>query len=160
MTELRKRVNLKPAALFAAALLLSGSQSRGCTPFQTMRYVILPQAIRHILPPLGNRFVYMLKVSSLVSVIGLGELTRKASELTVIEYRPLEICTILIIEYLVGISKNCHYDIALRPRTFEKTLWCMASNAGAFIKWWFFDVPWCLFSPSPIWYVGWKKNLR
>ncbi|MEP0564086.1 MAG: amino acid ABC transporter permease, partial [Paracoccaceae bacterium] len=62
----------------------------------TMRYVILPQAIRRILPALGNQLVYMLKMSSLVSVIGMQELTRKANELVVSEYRPLEIYTILV----------------------------------------------------------------
>tara|TARA_B100000989_G_scaffold278754_1_gene240801 strand:+ start:1574 stop:2350 length:777 start_codon:yes stop_codon:yes gene_type:complete len=69
----------------------------------TMRYVILPQAIKRILPALGNQLVYMLKMSSLVSVIGMQELTRRANELVVIEYRPLEIYTILVIEYLVVI---------------------------------------------------------
>jgi len=67
----------------------------------TMRYVILPQAIRRILPALGNQLVYMLKMSSLVSVIGMQELTRRANELVVTEYRPLEIYTILVLEYLV-----------------------------------------------------------
>ena len=67
----------------------------------TMRYVILPQAIKRILPALGNQLVYMLKMSSLVSVIGMQELTRRANELVVTEYRPLEIYTILVIEYLV-----------------------------------------------------------
>jgi polar amino acid transport system permease protein len=67
----------------------------------TMRYVILPQALRRILPALGNQLVYMLKMSSLVSVIGMQELTRKANELVVVEYRPLEIYTILVLEYLV-----------------------------------------------------------
>ena len=67
----------------------------------TMRYVILPQAIRRILPALGNQLVYMMKMSSLVSVIGLQELTRKANELVVSEYRPLEIYTVLVLEYLV-----------------------------------------------------------
>ena len=67
----------------------------------TMRFVILPQAIRRILPALGNQLVYMLKMSSLVSVIGMQELTRKANELVVTEYRPLEIYTILVVEYLV-----------------------------------------------------------
>jgi len=67
----------------------------------TMRYVILPQAIRRILPALGNQLVYMLKMSSLVSVIGMQELTRKANELVVSEYRPLEIYTVLVLEYLV-----------------------------------------------------------
>jgi len=67
----------------------------------TMRYVILPQAIKRILPALGNQLVYMLKMSSLVSVIGMQELTRRANELVVTEYRPLEIYTILVLEYLV-----------------------------------------------------------
>lgn len=67
----------------------------------TMRHVILPQAIRRILPALGNQLVYMLKMSSLVSVIGMQELTRKANELVVVEYRPLEIYTVLVLEYLV-----------------------------------------------------------
>ena len=80
----------------------------GCTYVQKMRYVILPQAIRYILPPLGNQFAYMLKISSLVSVIGLGELTRKANELTVIEYRPLEIYSILILEYLIVVLAVSH----------------------------------------------------
>ena len=66
-----------------------------------MRFVILPQAIKRILPALGNQLVYMLKMSSLVSVIGMEELTRRANELVVTEYRPLEIYTILVIEYLV-----------------------------------------------------------
>lgn len=73
----------------------------GLNYFQSMRYVVLPQAIRRILPALGNQFAYMVKMSALVSVIGLQELTRKANELVVTEYRALEIYTILIIEYLV-----------------------------------------------------------
>ena len=67
----------------------------------TMRYVILPQAIRRILPALGNQFIYVVKMSALVSVIGAPELTRKANELIVTEYRALEIYTILALEYLV-----------------------------------------------------------
>ena len=66
-----------------------------------MRFVILPQAIKRILPALGNQLVYMLKMSSLVSVIGMQELTRRANELVVTEYRPLEIYTVLVLEYLV-----------------------------------------------------------
>ena len=67
----------------------------------TMRYVILPQAIRRILPALGNQLVYMLKMSSLVSVISMQELTRKANELFFSETPPTEIYTILVLEYLV-----------------------------------------------------------
>jgi len=73
----------------------------GLTYSQTMRYVILPQAIRRILPPLANQFIYIVKMSAFASVIGMQELTRRANELVVTEYRPLEIYTLLILEYLV-----------------------------------------------------------
>ena len=97
---------------FQAEIFRAGIQSIGRGQYEaaqsislnykdTMRYIILPQAIRRILPALGNQLVYMLKMSSLVSVIGLQELTRKANELVVSEYRPLEIYTILVLEYLV-----------------------------------------------------------
>jgi polar amino acid transport system permease protein len=66
-----------------------------------MRLVVLPQAIKAILPALGNQLVYVLKMSSLISVIGLAELTRKANELNVNEYRPLEIYSLLVLEYLM-----------------------------------------------------------
>jgi ABC-type amino acid transport system permease subunit len=73
----------------------------GLGPWQRMRFVILPQAIRRVLPPMANQFVYVVKMSSLASVIGYQEMTRKANELVVTVFRPLEICTILILEYLV-----------------------------------------------------------
>ena len=76
------------------------AQSISLSYTDTMRFVILPQAIKRILPALGNQLVYMLKMSSLVSVIGMQELTRRANELVVNEYRPLEIYTVLILEYL------------------------------------------------------------
>lgn len=80
---------------------LEASDSLGLGYVDRMRYVVLPQAIRRVLPPLGNQLVYMLKMSSLVSVIGMEELTRRANELVTSQYRPLEIYTVLIIEYLV-----------------------------------------------------------
>ena len=79
---------------------IEAADSLGLTYGDKMRYIILPQAIRRVLPPLGNQFVYMLKMSSLVSVIGLTELTRRANELVVSQYRPLEIYTFLVLEYL------------------------------------------------------------
>ena len=77
------------------------AQTVGLSYIQTMRYVILPQAIRRILPPLANQFIYIVKMSAFASVIGMQELTRRANELVVTEYRPLEIYTLLILEYLV-----------------------------------------------------------
>ena len=81
--------------------ILSPNNVEGLNFFRKLRLVILPQAIKNILPALGNQFVYVLKMSSLVSIIGIGDLTRKANELVVSTYRPLEIYTFLILEYLI-----------------------------------------------------------
>ena len=95
------------AEIFRAGLQSIGSgqkdaaKSIGLSKAQEMRLIILPQAIRIILPAIGNQFVYVLKMSSLVSIIGLADLTRKANELVVTVYRPLEIYTFLVLEYFV-----------------------------------------------------------
>ena len=75
--------------------------SLGFSFFKKLRLIILPQAIKNILPAIGNQFVYVLKMSSLVSIIGIGDLTRKANELVVTTYRPLEIYTFLIIAIFI-----------------------------------------------------------
>ena len=75
--------------------------SLGLNYWQKMRLVILPQAVKRVLPAIGNQFVYMIKMSSLVSVIGMTELTRRANELVVSQYRPLEIYTFLVLEYFL-----------------------------------------------------------
>jgi len=77
------------------------AKSIGLNKFQEIRLIVLPQAIRIILPAIGNQFIYVLKMSSLVSIIGLADLTRKANELVVSVYRPLEIYTFLVFEYLI-----------------------------------------------------------
>ena len=77
------------------------AKSIGLNKYQEMSHVILPQALRIILPAIGNQFVYVLKMSSLVSILGLADLTRKANELVVSVYRPLEIYTFLVFEYLI-----------------------------------------------------------
>ena len=91
--------------------------SLGFSFFKKLRLIILPQAIKNILPAIGNQFVYVLKMSSLVSIIGIGDLTRKANELVVTTYRPLEIYTFLIFEYLILILVVSYF-----VRKFEKRL--------------------------------------
>ncbi len=56
------------------------AQSLGMTRGQTMRYIILPQSVRLVVPPAANEFIACLKDSSLVSIIGLRELTRAGRE--------------------------------------------------------------------------------
>ena len=56
------------------------AMSLGMTRFQTLRHVIIPQSIRIVIPPVANQFIASLKDSSLVSIIGLRELTRAGRE--------------------------------------------------------------------------------
>ncbi len=67
-----------------------GARSLGLSRFQSFRYVVVPQAIRNVVPPLGNNLIALLKESALVSVIGVAELVH-ASQLAISEtFRPFE----------------------------------------------------------------------
>ena len=90
-----------------------------------MRYIILPQALRRILPPLANQFIYIVKMSAFASVIGMQELTRRANEIVVTEYRPLEIYTLLILEYLILVLV-----ISFAVRWLERKLGSDESNSN------------------------------
>ncbi len=67
-----------------------GARSLGLSRFQSLRYIVVPQAIRNVVPPLGNNLIALLKESALVSVIGVAELVH-ASQLAISEtFRPFE----------------------------------------------------------------------
>lgn len=80
---------------------MEAGRSLGLTWWQTMRYIILPQAFKNILPPLGNEFIAMLKDSSLVSVIGFEELTRRGQLIIAQTYGSFEIWMTVAILYLI-----------------------------------------------------------
>jgi glutamine transport system permease protein len=69
--------------------------------FQMMKHIILPQAFKRIIPPLGNEFIAMFKDSSLVAVISLEELLRKGQLIITRTFRPFEIYLIVAILYLL-----------------------------------------------------------
>ncbi len=75
--------------------------SLGMNWSMTMRYIILPQAFKRIIPPLGNEFIAMLKDSSLVSVIGFEELTRSGQLIIAETYGSLEIWSAVAVLYLI-----------------------------------------------------------
>ena len=76
-------------------------RSLGMSWTQTMVTIIIPQAFRRIIPQLGNEFIAMLKDSSLVSVIGFEELTRKGQLIIASTYGSLEIWSTVAVIYLV-----------------------------------------------------------
>lgn len=80
---------------------MEAARSLGMSYWQAMRHVILPQAIRHVLPPLGNNFVAMLKDSSLVSVLGVRDITKLGEVYSTSTFRFFETYNIVAFLYLV-----------------------------------------------------------
>ena len=80
---------------------MEAGRSLGLTWGQTMRYIVMPQAFKAIIPPLGNEFIAMMKYTSLVSVIGFEELTRRGQLIIARTYGSFEIWTAVAIIYLI-----------------------------------------------------------
>jgi len=80
---------------------MEAARSQGMSYWQAMRYIILPQAIRNVLPALGNDFVSMLKDSSLVSVLAVRDITQVARLYAGQTFRFEEAYTTLAVMYLV-----------------------------------------------------------
>jgi polar amino acid transport system permease protein len=80
---------------------VEAARSLGMSYAQTMRYVVLPQAVRVILPPMGNEFVSLLKDSSLVSVVAVADMTRRGQEFMSVNFIPLETWAMIALLYLM-----------------------------------------------------------
>ena len=76
-------------------------RSIGLTRSQTMLHVIWPQAFRRMIPALGNQFIISLKDTSLLVVIGVGELTRQGQEIIATNFRSFEIWLTVAVMYLM-----------------------------------------------------------
>src|SRR5579863_1286042 len=79
---------------------IEAARAVGMTQAMTMRVVVLPQALRIIVPPLGNTFNGLLKTSSLASVISMEELLRRTEELVQIQFKVIEIFIVAALYYL------------------------------------------------------------
>ncbi len=75
--------------------------SLGMSRWQIMRYIVLPQAIRNILPPLGNDFIAMLKESSLVSIVGVEDITRQGATYASANFTFFKSYNVVALTYLV-----------------------------------------------------------
>lgn len=99
---------------------MEAARSLGMSYFQAMRNVILPQAVRVILPPVGNEFISLLKDSSLVSVVAVADLTRRGREFMSTTFLPIPTWTMVALVYLVMtifsarmvsyIERRTHFD--------------------------------------------------
>lgn len=80
---------------------MEAARSLGMTYFQAMRYVILPQAIRVILPPVGNEFITLLKDTALVSAVAVPDMTRRGREFQASTFIIIETWVMVALVYLV-----------------------------------------------------------
>lgn len=101
---------------------VEAATSLGMTYWQTMRRIVLPQAIRKMLPPFINTFVSTLKDSAMASYIGVAEMFYRGNVVNIATFRPLEILTAVAVIYLVlcfGLSKLMDY-VEIRISVYEK----------------------------------------
>ena len=89
--------------------------SIGLSRTSLLRYIILPQAVRILLPPVGNYFISMLKDSALVSTISIIELMRAAQLRVAITFRAMDIYLLVALIYFL-----MSYPIALLIRYYER----------------------------------------
>ncbi|SIQ16651.1 amino acid ABC transporter membrane protein, PAAT family [Aeromonas sp. RU39B] len=80
---------------------MEAGRSLGMTAGQTMRYVILPQAFKRVLPPLAGQFINLIKDSSLVSVISITDLTKAGREVVSSTFSPFEVWFTVALLYLL-----------------------------------------------------------
>jgi len=77
------------------------SLALGLSRFQILTKIILPQAIKLIIPPLSGRYIETIKLTSLASVIAVDELLHSGQNLISVSFRPLEVYTIIALIYLI-----------------------------------------------------------
>lgn len=79
---------------------IEAAKSLGMSYFQVLRYIVIPQAVRRMLPPLGNDFISMIKDTSLVTVLGINEITQLARKWSGSTFLYLETYAVLSMIYL------------------------------------------------------------
>ncbi|MCO4847806.1 MAG: amino acid ABC transporter permease [Yoonia sp.] len=83
---------------------VEAARTLGLSRMQSLRKVVIPQAIRDVIPPIGNNMIALLKDSALVSVIGVSELTLSAQRAIGSSYRPFEFYVLVaVIYYIINI---------------------------------------------------------
>ncbi len=115
-------------AAFSAEIFRAGIQSiergqweagkaLGMTYIEQLRRIVLPQAVRRMLPAFMNRAVELMKMTSLASVIAYGELMHKAKQISTLEFNPIEMYTTVALIFFVLI-----FPMALFVQRFELKL--------------------------------------
>lgn len=114
------------AEIVRAGLLAIGrgqhdaAKALGLSSLQTTRHIILPQALRVIVPPMGNELISMLKATAIVSVIGGGDLLTVAQSISGANYRTIEMLLVAAAWYFAVIAVLTAVQYALERRIAER----------------------------------------
>ena len=90
--------------------------SVGLSRFQVMRYIILPQAIRPVLPPIGNEFTIVFKSTTILGIIGVDELVRKAQFATTLSFRPFELYSAVAVIFVIMVIIISRFNLFLEKK--------------------------------------------
>jgi polar amino acid transport system permease protein len=101
------------------------ARALGLTRRQILRRVIIPQAIRIVIPPTGNEFITLLKLTSLASVISLQELLTASENLAAVKFQFIEAYSAALVYYLVIVS----ILMALQSRLERRFTWTSRARA-------------------------------
>jgi polar amino acid transport system permease protein len=96
------------------------AKALGLTAMQATRYVVIPPALRVIVPPMGNEFISLLKASAIVSVIGGGDILTITQRISGINYRTIEMLLVAAFWYFVVIGALSIGQHFLEQRTAER----------------------------------------
>lgn len=93
-----------------------GAQALGMTRVETLRRVVLPQAIRRVLPALTNRAIEIFKMSTLASVVAYVELVQQGKLIASIDFNPIEVYTVIALAFFAFLYPLVQMTYALERR--------------------------------------------
>ena len=95
---------------------IESAKALGFTSYQKYRYIILPQVVKRVMPPLAGQFASLIKDSSLLSIIAVNEFTKNVQEVDSITFTPIENYAVLAIGYILLTYPISHLSKKLEKR--------------------------------------------
>lgn len=95
---------------------IEAALSVGLSRYEIMRHIILPQAVRIVLPPIGNEFTIVFKSTTILGIIGVSELVKQTQLATTLSFRPFELYTALAVIFIILVIILSRLNLLLERR--------------------------------------------
>lgn len=95
---------------------IEAALSVGLSRYEIMRHIILPQAFRIVLPPIGNEFTIVFKSTTILGIIGVSELVKQTQLATTLSFRPFELYTALAVIFIILVIFLSRLNLLLERR--------------------------------------------